>query len=155
MISTFRVRIRDRTMYCLHLEGQRATSTRGVIVTCNMLQDAVYRVDRRKPDCKRSEREFAIFDSYFSILPHRYPETAYLYDFSVQSSESDLFFVYFVKLEDTICSTAHPHAYVLLHVQSYIHSFISFVHSIGQPDTHFFRSGGPDGLLHFSNHVCD
>jgi hypothetical protein len=47
-------------MYCLHLEGQRATSIRGVIVTCNMLQDAVYRVDRRTPDCMHSEREFVI-----------------------------------------------------------------------------------------------
>ena len=36
------------------LEGQRATSIRGVIVTCSMLQDAVYRVDRQKPDCMRS-----------------------------------------------------------------------------------------------------
>jgi hypothetical protein len=152
----FRVRIRDRTMYCLHLEEQRATSTRGVIVTCNMLQDAVYRVDRRKPDCKRSGAGVCLFCFlFFSILPHRYPETAYLYDFSVQSSKSDLFFsfpflVYFVRSEDTIGSTAHTHAHVLLHIRSYIHSFISLYIVLASPTLTFFGQEDQTGLLHFS-----
>ena len=150
MISTFRIRIRASTIYCLHLEGQRATSIGGVIGTCN----AVYRVDRQKPDCMRSEREFVILLSYFSIFPHRYPETAYLYDFSVQNSKLDLFFLSGQKMSSAPQHT-RTHAHVLLHIQSYIHSFISLYIVLASPTLTFFRSGGPDGLLYFSDHVCD
>jgi hypothetical protein len=124
-------------MYCLHLEGQRATSIRGVIVTCNMLQDAVYRVDRQKPDCMRSGAGVCYFASYFSILPHRYPETAYLYDFSVQNSKSDFFFGSGQKMLSASQHT-RTHAHVLLHIQSYIHSFISLYIALANPTLTFF-----------------
>src|SRR5436305_1943312 len=122
-------------MYCLHLEGQRATSIRGVIVTCNMLQDAVYRVDRQKPDCMRSEREFCylllISQSCLIDTPRR-PT----YMISVSKTANWTFG--FVRSEDVICSTAHPHARTCTVTYSILHSLFHFVHSIGQPDTPFF-----------------
>lgn len=89
-----------------------------------MLQDAVYRVDRRKPDCKRSEREFALFAlfaSYFSILPHRYPETAYLYDFSGPEQQIGPF-----SFSSLFCQVRRHH---LLH-STHTHVLVLFTYSI-------------------------
>jgi hypothetical protein len=57
----------DRVVHCFLLEGQRATSTGGVNVTCTTVQDAVYRVDRRNPEWQRSEREFVICFSFLIL----------------------------------------------------------------------------------------
>jgi hypothetical protein len=119
------------------LEGQRATSIRGVIVTCSMLQDAVYRVDRQKPDCMRSGAGvcYLLLISQSCLIDT--PETAYLYDPSVQNSRLDFCFCQ-VRRCHLLHSTSRMHAHVLLHIQSYIHSFISLYIVLANPTLTFF-----------------
>jgi hypothetical protein len=108
-------------------------------VTCNMLQDVVYRVDRRTPDCMRSGAGVCylllISQSCLIDTPRR---PTYMISVS-KAANRTFFFVSSQKMSSAPQHThTRTHALVLLHIQSYIHSFISFVHSIGQPDTHFF-----------------
>jgi hypothetical protein len=95
-------------MYCLHLERTEGNLNQGRY--CDLQHATGRSLQGRQTDTRLYAfgSGSLLFASYFSILPHRYPETAYLYDFSVQSSKSDLFFC--VKSEDVICSTAHTHA---------------------------------------------
>jgi hypothetical protein len=65
------------------------------------------------------------------------PETAYLYDPSVQNSRLDFCFCQ-VRRCHLLHSTSRMHAHVLLHIQSYIHSFISLYIVLANPTLTFF-----------------
>ena len=119
----------------------------GVILTCTTRPAAVYRGDRRNPDCKRSAGVGCLLFR-FSFVPHRYPVTAAFMIFLRREHQLGL---------GQFSSILYPNSEGVYCIAPVLFAFVSATHSLCLPFVYsiLFRRPRPsDGFSQPRNHSC-